>query len=68
MSQNLARGIFEYWSRFLQRNYRLIIIRSYDFEDTYDGLGDELDEGDDEFNDETFGGGSAGKHLPLRSF
>ncbi|KAK6524547.1 hypothetical protein TWF281_011453 [Arthrobotrys megalospora] len=31
----------------------------YDFEDTYDGLGNELDEGDDEFNDETFGGGSA---------
>ncbi|KAF3224206.1 hypothetical protein TWF106_004407 [Orbilia oligospora] len=31
----------------------------YDFEDTYDGLGDKLDEGDDEFNDETFGGGNA---------
>ncbi|EPS40236.1 hypothetical protein H072_5988 [Dactylellina haptotyla CBS 200.50] len=31
----------------------------YDFEDTYDGLGDELDEGDDEFNDETFGGSSS---------
>ncbi|KAG9245006.1 topoisomerase II-associated protein PAT1 [Calycina marina] len=27
-----------------------------DFEDTYDGLGDELDEGDDAFNDDTFGG------------
>ncbi|KAF3936275.1 hypothetical protein ABW19_dt0206846 [Dactylella cylindrospora] len=31
----------------------------YDFEDTYDGLGDELDEGDDAFNDETFGGSTA---------
>ncbi|KAH8154846.1 uncharacterized protein LAJ45_01377 [Morchella importuna] len=28
-----------------------------DFEDTYDGLGDALDEKDDAFNDETFGGG-----------
>jgi hypothetical protein len=28
---------------------------SYDFEETYDGLGDQLDETLDEFNDETFG-------------
>lgn len=27
-----------------------------DFEDTYDGLGDQLEEGQDEFNDDTFGG------------
>ncbi|RDL39955.1 uncharacterized protein BP5553_04295 [Venustampulla echinocandica] len=27
-----------------------------DFEDTYDGLGDQLDERDDVFNDDTFGG------------
>ncbi|KFY23548.1 hypothetical protein V493_05800 [Pseudogymnoascus sp. VKM F-4281 (FW-2241)] len=27
-----------------------------DFEDTYDGLGDQLDETDDVFNDDTFGG------------
>ncbi|ORY65275.1 topoisomerase II-associated protein PAT1 [Pseudomassariella vexata] len=27
-----------------------------DFEDTYDGLGDQLDETDDAFNDDTFGG------------
>ncbi|KOS22849.1 DNA topoisomerase 2-associated protein pat1 [Escovopsis weberi] len=27
------------------------------FEDTYDGLGDQLDETDDVFNDDTFGGG-----------
>ena len=30
-----------------------------DFEDTYDGLGDQLDETDDAFNDDTFGGGNA---------
>ncbi|KAK3687809.1 topoisomerase II-associated protein PAT1 [Podospora appendiculata] len=29
-----------------------------DFEETYDGLGDQLDETDDAFNDDTFGGGS----------
>ncbi|KAL6872781.1 topoisomerase II-associated protein PAT1 [Trichoderma novae-zelandiae] len=28
-----------------------------DFEDTYDGLGDQLDDADDAFNDDTFGGG-----------
>ncbi|EGX95355.1 topisomerase II associated protein [Cordyceps militaris CM01] len=31
-----------------------------DFEDTYDGLGDKLDDADDAFNDDTFGGGSGG--------
>ncbi|KAM3448524.1 hypothetical protein MY3296_007718 [Beauveria thailandica] len=31
-----------------------------DFEDTYDGLGDQLDDADDVFNDDTFGGGSGG--------
>ncbi|PMD36145.1 topoisomerase II-associated protein-like protein PAT1 [Hyaloscypha variabilis F] len=31
-----------------------------DFEDTYDGLGDQLDETDDALNDDTFGGGHAG--------
>lgn len=29
-----------------------------EFEDTYDGLGDNLDETDDAFNDDTFGGGT----------
>ena len=32
-----------------------------DFEDTYDGLGDQLDETDDVFNDDTFGGGTSGQ-------
>ncbi|KAI9773983.1 MAG: hypothetical protein M1839_001934 [Geoglossum umbratile] len=31
-----------------------------DFEDTYDGLGDKLDETDDVFNEDTFGGGGDG--------
>ncbi|KAJ5246701.1 hypothetical protein N7468_001684 [Penicillium chermesinum] len=30
-----------------------------DFEDTYDGLGDQLDDDQDAFNDDTFGGGGA---------
>ncbi|KAK4986181.1 DNA topoisomerase 2-associated protein pat1 [Elasticomyces elasticus] len=32
-----------------------------DFEDTYDGLGDELDEAGDTFNVDTFGGGNVGR-------
>lgn len=32
-------------------------VSSIDFEDTYDGLGDQLDDDQDEFNDDTFGGG-----------
>ncbi|KAJ5558259.1 Topoisomerase II-associated protein PAT1 [Penicillium sp. DV-2018c] len=31
-----------------------------DFEDTYDGLGDQLSDDQDEFNDDTFGAGGAG--------
>lgn len=31
-----------------------------EFEDTYDGLGDQLDDADDAFNDDTFGGGGGG--------
>ncbi|RDA89661.1 hypothetical protein CP533_3904 [Ophiocordyceps camponoti-saundersi (nom. inval.)] len=31
-----------------------------DFDDTYDGLGDQLDETDDAFNDDTFGGETVG--------
>ncbi|KAI1146021.1 topoisomerase II-associated protein PAT1 [Nemania diffusa] len=43
------------------------IDEALDFEDTYDGLGDQLDETDDVFNDDTFGdtttaaGGTVGK-------
>lgn len=33
--------------------------RSLDFEDTYDGLGDQLDDADDTFNEDTFGGGES---------
>lgn len=35
----------------------------YDFEDTYDGLGDQLEEDGDDFNDDTFGDSSVGKNF-----
>jgi hypothetical protein len=38
----------------------LNIATRIDFEDTYDGLGDALDETDDVFNDDTFGGTTTG--------
>lgn len=37
------------------------MVYSIDFEDTYDGLGDQLDEDKDAFNDETFGATEVGK-------
>ncbi|KAG8527590.1 uncharacterized protein KY384_007743 [Bacidia gigantensis] len=39
-----------------------------DFEDTYDGLGDQLDDADDDLNDDTFGGGNSGSKAPARDF
>ncbi|KAF2121556.1 topoisomerase II-associated protein PAT1 [Lophiotrema nucula] len=39
-----------------------------DFEQTYDGLGDQLDETDDAFNDDTFGGGQATQQAIGRDF
>lgn len=43
------------------------IDEALDFEETYDGLGDQLDETDDAFNDDTFGGGGSGitSHAPV---
>lgn len=44
---------------------------SIDFEDTYDGLGDQLDEGNDDLNDATFGGGqtsTTSANLPGKDF
>ena len=41
----------------------ILICHRIDFEDTYDGLGDALDETDDVFNDDTFGGTNTGKTL-----
>ncbi|KAI2469855.1 topoisomerase II-associated protein PAT1 [Annulohypoxylon bovei var. microspora] len=42
------------------------IDEALDFEDTYDGLGDQLDETDDAFNDDTFGDGSGVvSHAPV---
>jgi DNA topoisomerase 2-associated protein PAT1 len=40
----------------------LLITSSYDFDETYDGLGDQLEETNDDFNDDTFGdSGAIGK-------
>ncbi|CAI7618757.1 unnamed protein product [Penicillium bialowiezense] len=39
-----------------------------DFEDTYDGLGDQLDDDQDEFNDDTFGGPGPGPDSSGRDF
>ena len=44
------------------------MLASIDFEDTYDGLGDQLDEADDDLNDDTFGGGGAGENNVARDF
>ena len=41
---------------------------SLEFEDTYDGLGDQLDETDDAFNDDTFGGGPASQQSIGKDF
>ncbi len=39
-----------------------------DFEDTYDGLGDQLQEEDDDFNEDTFGGGETTAKAPGKDF
>lgn len=39
-----------------------------DFDDTYDGLGNQLDEAGDDFNDETFGGGPASQQSVGKDF
>jgi DNA topoisomerase 2-associated protein PAT1 len=41
---------------------------SIDFEETYDGLGNQLDEADDALNDDTFGGGPATQQSIGRDF
>ncbi|KAI9375747.1 topoisomerase II-associated protein PAT1 [Aspergillus egyptiacus] len=62
-SQGGQRGIFETQDPFAE------VARAkaeahhddvLDFEDTYDGLGDQLDDDQDAFNDDTFGGADAG--------
>ena len=40
-------------------------VDALDFEDTYDGLGDQLDETDDAFNDDTFGGDAGPSNAPV---
>ena len=41
------------------------LIFRLDFEDTYDGLGDQLEESGDTFNEDTFGGGPATTDLSV---
>ncbi|KAF5015612.1 hypothetical protein F66182_12998, partial [Fusarium sp. NRRL 66182] len=60
-----TRGIFESTDPFAevaraQAQGLSIDDDAIDFEDTYDGLGDQLDDDQDAFNDDTFGGGGGG--------
>ena len=52
---------------FSSSSSHLLNVRAFsiDFEDTYDGLGDQLDEDNDDFNDDTFGGSSSGVQKPV---
>ncbi|KAJ5546514.1 hypothetical protein N7494_004099 [Penicillium frequentans] len=54
-----SRGFFENPDPFAEvaRASALEDDDAIDFEDTYDGLGDQLNDDQDEFNDDTFGGG-----------
>jgi len=42
-----------------------VVTTRLDFEDTYDGLGDQLDETDDVFNEDTFGGDDVAAKKPV---
>ncbi|QSS58714.1 topoisomerase II associated protein [Histoplasma capsulatum] len=55
-----TRGIFENPDPFAHVAHAVVQDdeEAIDFEDTYDGLGDQLDEDQDAFNDDTFGGGA----------
>ena len=60
-----GKGIFEHPDAFggLQQTRKLQAFRDeddevLDFDDTYDGLGDQLEEAGDDLNDDTFGGGA----------
>ncbi|KAI1639925.1 topoisomerase II-associated protein PAT1, partial [Biscogniauxia mediterranea] len=50
-----APGFGQTYDPFAEFSQHDDIDDALDFEDTYDGLGDQLDEGDDAFNDDTFG-------------
>lgn len=61
------KGIFEHNDAFggLQQTRKLQALQDaedeiLDFDDTYDGLGDQLEETGDDFNDDTFGAGAEG--------
>ncbi|KAK5939273.1 DNA topoisomerase 2-associated protein pat1 [Knufia obscura] len=64
---NSNKGIFEHSDAFggLQQTRKLQAFQNneddvLDFDDTYDGLADQLQEAGDDFNDDTFGGGAEG--------
>ncbi|KAJ6102824.1 hypothetical protein N7486_005251 [Penicillium sp. IBT 16267x] len=65
-----SRGFFENPDPFAEvaRASALEDDDAIDFEDTYDGLGDQLDDDQDEFNDDTFGGGDTGAPTVGRDF
>ncbi|KAI5921693.1 topoisomerase II-associated protein PAT1 [Camillea tinctor] len=50
-----APGFGQTYDPFAELSHHDDIDEALDFEDTYDGLGEQLDEGDDAFNDDTFG-------------
>ncbi|KAG5292147.1 topoisomerase II associated protein [Histoplasma ohiense] len=60
-----TRGIFENPDPFAHVAHAVVQDdeEAIDFEDTYDGLGDQLDEDQDAFNDDTFGGGADEKSV-----
>ncbi|KAJ5690001.1 hypothetical protein N7462_004393 [Penicillium macrosclerotiorum] len=65
-----ARGFFENPDPFAEvaRATALEDDDAIDFEDTYDGLGDQLDDDQDAFNDDTFGGGGGDTGAVGRDF
>ncbi|OAL21670.1 hypothetical protein AYO20_11342 [Fonsecaea nubica] len=65
--EGAGKGIFEHTNPFAEvaKARKLQAFQDsqdeiLDFEDTYDGLGDQLEEAGDDFNDDTFGGGAEG--------
>ncbi|KIY04046.1 uncharacterized protein Z520_00738 [Fonsecaea multimorphosa CBS 102226] len=65
--EGAGKGIFEHTNPFTEvaKARKLQAFQDnqddiLDFEDTYDGLGDQLEEAGDDFNDDTFGGGAEG--------
>ncbi|KAI1503065.1 topoisomerase II-associated protein PAT1 [Biscogniauxia marginata] len=60
-----APGFGQTYDPFAELSRHDDIEDALDFDDTYDGLGEQLDEGDDAFNDDTFGGDSGTSNVPV---